>query len=122
MRMGWLASQPPPMLSSLGCRQPFLHQETSIVAERVTLITGASAGIGTELARVFAANGHRLALVARRADRLDAIAGELASTCGKPSPLVIPCDLHSPEAGSTIEGALASAGVEVEYLVNNAGF
>ena len=43
------------------------------VVERVTLITGASAGIGMELARVFVANGHRLALTARRADRLEAL-------------------------------------------------
>ena len=48
-----------------------------IVAERVTLITGASAGIGTELVRVFAANGHRVAMVARRADRLQSLAAEL---------------------------------------------
>ena len=44
------------------------------MTERVTLITGASAGIGAELARVFASNGHRVALVARRADRLNALA------------------------------------------------
>jgi short-subunit dehydrogenase len=92
------------------------------VTERVTLITGASAGIGAELARVFAANGHRLALTARRADRLEALARELASACAKPPPLIIPCDLQTPEACGKIEGALAAAGVEVEYLVNNAGF
>ena len=62
------------------------------MTERVTLITGASAGIGTELARVFAANGHRLALTARRADRLEALASELAAKGGK-KPIVIACDL-----------------------------
>jgi len=92
------------------------------VTERVTLITGASSGIGAELARVFAANGHRLALTARRADRLEAIARELANTYGKPPPLTISCDLQTPEACDKIESALGAAGVEVEYLVNNAGY
>ncbi len=91
------------------------------MTERVTLITGASSGIGTELARVFAANGHRLALVARRADRLAVLAAELA-TAGKPAPIVIACDLESPDAGDRIAAALAEADVEVDYLVNNAGF
>ena len=68
------------------------------MTERVTLITGASAGIGIELARVFAANGHRLALTARRADRLEALANELTSTCGK-KPIVIACDLQQADAG-----------------------
>src|SRR5580693_7802750 len=44
----------------------------------VTLITGASSGIGTELARIFAANGHELVVVARRAERLNALADEIA--------------------------------------------
>jgi uncharacterized protein len=92
-----------------------------IVTERVTLITGASAGIGTELARVFASNGHRLALVARRADRLTALAGEITAAGGV-APIVIPCDLVQPDAGDRIAAALAAAGVEVEYVVNNAGF
>jgi uncharacterized protein len=91
------------------------------VPERVTLITGASAGIGAELARVFAANGHRVALAARRADRLTALAGEITSAGGA-APIVIPCDLEQPDAGETIAAALAAAGAEVEYLVNNAGF
>jgi short-subunit dehydrogenase len=91
------------------------------VTERVTLITGASAGIGTELARVFASNGHRLALVARRADRLTALAAEIAAAGGT-APIVIPCDLAQPGAGDKIAAALAAAGVEVEFVVNNAGF
>jgi short-subunit dehydrogenase len=91
------------------------------VTERVTLITGASAGIGTELARVFAANGHRLALVARRADRLAALASEITAKGGG-APIVIPGDLEQPDAGDKIAAALAAAGVEVEFVVNNAGF
>jgi Short-chain dehydrogenases of various substrate specificities len=91
------------------------------VAERVTLITGASAGIGMELARVFAANGHRLALTARRADRLEALANELAAKGGK-KPIVIACDLEKADAGETIAAALAAEGVELDHLVNNAGF
>jgi short-subunit dehydrogenase len=92
------------------------------VTERVTLITGASAGIGTELARVFAANGHRVALTARRADRLGEIAHEITAAGGK-APIVIPCDLQDRDAAADkIETALRAADVEVEYLVNNAGF
>jgi hypothetical protein len=91
------------------------------VTERVTLITGASAGIGTELARIFASNGHRLALVARRADRLAALAGEITAAGGA-APIVIACDLVQPDATDRIAAALAAEGVEVEYVVNNAGF
>jgi short-subunit dehydrogenase len=91
------------------------------VTERVTLITGASAGIGTELARVFAANGHRVALTARRADRLSRLADEIVAAGGRP-PILIPCDLAQADSGDRIEAALQAAGVEVDYLVNNAGF
>lgn len=91
------------------------------MTERVTLITGASAGIGTELARVFASRGHRLALVARRADRLAALAAEIAAAGGN-APIVIACDLEQADAGDKIAAALAAEGVEVEYVVNNAGF
>ena len=91
------------------------------MTERVALITGASAGIGTELARVFASRGHRVALVARRADRLTALAGEIVAAGGA-APIVIACDLTQTGAGDTIADALAAAGVEVEYVVNNAGY
>lgn len=89
--------------------------------EPVTLITGASAGIGTELARIFAANGHRVALVARRADRLTALASEIVAGGGA-APIVIPCDLEQADAGDRIAAALTAEGVEIEYVVNNAGF
>jgi len=91
------------------------------VTERVTLITGASAGIGTEFARLFAANGYRVALTARRMDRLEAIAGKIISAGGK-APILIPCDLQTTDAADKIEAALKAADAEVEYLINNAGF
>jgi short-subunit dehydrogenase len=91
------------------------------VTERVTLITGASAGIGAELAKVFAANDHRVALVARRGDRLTALAAEIVAAGGA-APIVIPCDLEARDAGDCIAAALAGADVEVEFVVNNAGF
>ena len=91
------------------------------MTERVTLITGASAGIGAEMARIFAANGHRVVLVARRADRLTALAGEIAASGGA-APIVLPCDLEQPDAGDKIAAALVAEGVEVEYVVNNAGY
>jgi short-subunit dehydrogenase len=87
----------------------------------VTLITGASSGIGAELARVFASKGHRLALVARRADRLEALAGEIGASGGA-KPIVILCDLEQPDAGDKVAAALTAESVEVEYVVNNAGF
>ena len=91
------------------------------MTERVALITGASAGIGTELARVFASKGHRVALVARRADRLTALAGEITAGGGA-APILIACDLTQLDAGDKIVAALTAASVEVEYVVNNAGF
>jgi len=87
----------------------------------VALITGASAGIGADLARVFASRGHRVALVARREDRLTALAGEIVAAGGA-APIVIVCDLTQMGATDRIAEALAAAGVEVEYVVNNAGF
>jgi short-subunit dehydrogenase len=91
------------------------------MTDRVTLITGASAGIGTELARVFASKGHRLALVDRHGDRLTRLASEIAAGGGT-APMVIPCDLQQPDAGDKIAAALAAEGLEVEFVVNNAGF
>jgi hypothetical protein len=92
-------------------------------ARPVALITGASAGIGVALAREFAGHGHALALVARRGDRLEALANEIAlrhADC--PRPLVIVADLTKPGAADQIAGALAAANAEPQYVVNNSGF
>jgi uncharacterized protein len=91
------------------------------MTDLVTLITGASAGIGTELARVFASNGHRLALVDRRGDRLTMLASEIVAAGGT-TPILILCDLEHSNACDKIAAALAAEGVEVEFVVNNAGF
>ncbi len=87
----------------------------------ITLITGASAGIGVALAREFARHGHELALVARREDRLNALADEIATT-GVRRPLVIAADLTQPNVVRTIGEALVAQGAEPQYVVNNAGF
>jgi short-subunit dehydrogenase len=91
------------------------------VTERVTLITGASAGIGAELARVFASHKHRVALVARRIERLKTLADEIVAAGGT-APIIIPCDLEARDACDQIAAALTAADVEVEYVINNAGF
>src|SRR5512146_720815 len=90
-------------------------------SQPVTVITGASAGIGTALARVFARHGHALALVARRQDRLHALADEIAAAGGA-RPLVIAADLQGSDGVRTIAEAMAAQGVEPQYMVNNAGF
>jgi short-subunit dehydrogenase len=91
------------------------------VRRSVAIITGASEGIGAELARVMAAKGHDLALVARRRDRLDALGAEIAAS-GRPHPVVIALDLAEPDCAETLARALDAAGAEPAILVNNAGF
>lgn len=87
----------------------------------VTLITGASAGIGAALARVFAANGHEIVLVARREQLLTALAADIAAT-GARRPQVLRADVARVDAASRIGEGLAALGVEPDIVVNNAGF
>ena len=87
----------------------------------VTLITGASAGIGAALAHEFAAHGHELVLVARREQALDALAEAIAGK-GMARPTVLPADLRRDDAAQAIAAALERRGVEPDVVVNNAGF
>ena len=87
----------------------------------VTVITGASAGIGVELARIFAREGHELVLIARREDRLRALADEIAAT-GKIKPISVALDLQKIGAVAELQKILALNSVEPQYIVNNAGF
>jgi uncharacterized protein len=87
----------------------------------VTLITGASSGIGTALARVFAAHDHELVLIARREQNLAAIAATL-TVSGKPDPTVLAIDLAQRDAVPRIAERLGALGLEPDTVVNNAGF
>jgi hypothetical protein len=85
------------------------------------LITGASVGIGYELAKVFAENGHDLVLVARDQPRLEQVATELESG-GKIKARVLAKDLSHPNASREIFDELMRESVQVDFLLNNAGF
>ncbi len=85
------------------------------------LVTGSSSGIGFHLAREFARHGHPLVLVAPVADELESHAAGLRAE-HQVEVRVIGADLTQPEAAEAIFTELDRAGVEVEYLVNNAGF
>lgn len=85
------------------------------------LITGASSGIGRSLAHLFAADGHSLVLVARRASVLEELAAELTSAHAT-RVAVMPIDLADPAAAMQLHADLQRGGVSVDVLVNNAGF
>jgi short-subunit dehydrogenase len=87
----------------------------------VALITGASAGIGAEFARVFAQHGHHLVLVARREQKLHELADQIAAS-GQPRPHVLAIDLACNGASKQIAAELAARDVEPQYVINNAGF
>ena len=85
------------------------------------LVTGASAGIGRELARLFAERGHDLVLVARRRDELERLASELGARHGVAAD-VVACDLAQDGAAARVCEELDRRALDVVYLVNNAGF
>ena len=87
------------------------------MARPVTLITGASAGLGAEFARQCAARGEALVLVARRRDRLEAVAAEIGGT-----PHIFAADLANAGAAASLVAEIEAEGLSVGTLINNAGF
>ena len=95
-------------------KKPAAKRKTPVKA--VTVVTGASAGLGVDFARQLAADGHRLVLVARRKERLDALASELGNA------RAVALDLGKPGAAGALMTDLAAHGERAETLINNAGF
>lgn len=91
------------------------------MADETVLITGASSGIGLELARLFAADDSNLVLVARREDRLRALADELKSEFGV-DVFILPKDLSEMNAPKEIFDTLQKDNIQIDVVVNNAGF
>jgi len=85
------------------------------------LITGASSGIGYELALLFAKNGYNLILIARQKNKLLHVAGELKKNCGIEA-LILSIDLSHPDSATEIWRQVHEKSIPVRYLINNAGF
>jgi uncharacterized protein len=105
----------PPSTYSLSMALPAPTQNTA------ALVTGSSSGIGADIARQLAARGHGLILVARREDRLAALAATLADTYGVRTE-VIATDLADADSRGALPDEIESRHLTVDILVNNAGF
>jgi uncharacterized protein len=88
---------------------------------RTVLITGASNGLGVEFAKIHAAKGDNLVLVARGKDKMNLLKAEIEKRHNV-SVLVIGRDLSEPAAAKTIFNELKTQKIKVDYLINNAGF
>jgi uncharacterized protein len=103
------------------CAPPYTGAVIREGQGRTALVTGASAGIGKAFAGVLAQHGFDLVLVARRADRLDAVARDLVAGYGVRAH-VAPIDLADPAACAALCDRLSADGLIVDLLVNNAGY
>jgi len=88
-------------------------------ADSIAIVTGASSGIGTELARGLARRGHNVGLVARRRERLEELANELK---GDVRAEVLEADLGDAASREDLAGRIGALGLQVAVLCNNAGF
>lgn len=91
------------------------------LAGKWALVTGASSGFGMDFARLLAARGAQLVLVARRAAPMQELAGELAAHYGSVA-VIEPLDLTAPDAPEQLKARLDARGISIDLLVNNAGY
>ena len=106
-----------PIISPFGAKSTAAEVIAGIdLSGRRAVVTGASSGIGEEIAREFARRGYRLVLVARRADRLQVLAEELNGWAH-----VLPADLSNRDERAALPDQVAALGVLPDVLVNNAG-
>ncbi len=91
------------------------------MSEQVTVITGASGGIGEELAYCAARAGRKVVLVARSADKMKAVADKITTLGGK-TPEIVALDLADPKSGEALASALKAKDLKVAEIVNNAGY
>jgi short-subunit dehydrogenase len=96
-------------------------KRTSNKPQQVALITGASSGIGTALAGVFAEHGHQLVITARRKAHLEDVASAIVAA-GHKEPIVIPADLGARGGVTRLASALERRNLAPAYVINNAGF
>lgn len=90
------------------------------IASKTALITGASAGIGYGIAKALAAEGVRVAIAARRGERLEALASEIAASGGD-APIIIIQDMMEADAAANVANAALAGLGHVDFLINNAG-
>ena len=91
------------------------------MSRRLCLVTGASAGIGASIARIYASHGYDVALTARRTDKLEQVADDIRLRHGVET-LILPADLADPAAPDALLAQIQGHGRTVDALVNNAGY
>ena len=101
-------------------RPSSVAQRAAVEARPVTLITGASSGIGAALAHIFASNGHEVVLAARRVPQLAGIAESIRATGQRAH--ILPVDLTRADSTERIAHELSARNLEPAFLVNNAGY
>jgi short-subunit dehydrogenase len=87
---------------------------------QTALITGASSGIGLELARILAADKYQLILTARSTQALETLAADLRKSA--PRVVVLPADLSAPQGPQTLIDEIQNCNLQIDTLINNAGF